>query len=245
MVRISVLGSYQTLPLVLKLTVSAWCCSFWWPVLASGLPDVWDLCWSSPSPFLHFCFHSFPLKCWSLTHAAAAVAAAKLLQSCPTLYDRIDGSPPDSPVPGILQARTLEWVAISFSNAWKWKVKVKSLSRARLLATPWTAAYQAPLSMGFSRLECWGGLPLPSPSLTHILLQNSTMAFPESSTCDKSAGKEADQRRQPRAVHDILKHTCDSFLLSTWEIFRANDLIEKRARELSESALAHIELVRE
>ena len=90
--------------------------------------------------------------------------AAKLLQSCPTLCDPIDNSPPGSPVPGILQARTLEWVAISFSNAWKWKVKVKSLSRVRLLATPWTAAYQAPLSMGFSRQEYWSGVPLPSPS---------------------------------------------------------------------------------
>ena len=69
-----------------------------------------------------------------------AAAAAKSLQSCPTLCDPIDGSPPGSPVPGILQARTLEWVAISFSNAWKWKVKVKSLSHVRLLATPWTAA---------------------------------------------------------------------------------------------------------
>ena len=67
------------------------------------------------------------------------------------------------PVPGILQARTLEWVAISFSNAWKWKVKVKSLSHAWLLATPWTAAYQAPPSMGFSRQEYWSGVPLPSP----------------------------------------------------------------------------------
>ena len=72
-----------------------------------------------------------------------AAAAAKSLQSCPTLCDPIDGSPPGSPVSGILQARTLEWVAISFSNAWKWKVKVKSLSRVRLLGTPWTAAYQA------------------------------------------------------------------------------------------------------
>ena len=94
---------------------------------------------------------------------AAAAAAAKLLQSSPTLCDPIDGSPPGLPVPGILQARTLEWVAISFSNAWKWKGKVKSLSRVRLLATPWTAAYQAPPSMGFSRQEYWSGLPLPSP----------------------------------------------------------------------------------
>ena len=77
--------------------------------------------------------------------------AAKSLQSCPTLCDPTDGSPPSFPVPGILQARTLEWVAISFSNAWKWKVKVKSLSRVRLCVTPWPAAYQSPPSMGFSR----------------------------------------------------------------------------------------------
>ena len=83
----------------------------------------------------------------------AAAAAAKSLQSCLTLCDPIDGSPPGSPVPGILQARTLEWVAISFSSAWKWNVKVKSLSRAWLVATPWTGAYEAPPSMGFSRHE--------------------------------------------------------------------------------------------
>ena len=84
-------------------------------------------------------------------------AAAKLLQSCPTLCDLIDRSPPGSPIPGILQARTLEWVAISFSNAWKWKVKVKLLSHVRLFTTPWTAAYQPPPSMGFSRQEYWSG----------------------------------------------------------------------------------------
>ena len=95
-----------------------------------------------------------------------AAAAAKLLHSCPTLCDPIDGSPPSPAVPGILQARTLEWVAISSSNAWKWKVKVKSLSRVWLWVTPWTAAYQAPPSMGFSRQEYWSGLPLPSPELT-------------------------------------------------------------------------------
>ena len=109
--------------------------------------------------------HVFYVACIShicnMSHAAAA--AVKSLQSCPTLCDPIDGSPPGSPVPGILQARTLEWVAISFSNAWKWKVKVKSLSRIRLLATPWTAAYQAPPSMGFSRQGYWSGVPLPSP----------------------------------------------------------------------------------
>ena len=93
----------------------------------------------------------------------AAAAAAKSLQSCLTLCDPIDSSPPASPVPGILQARTLEWAAISFSNGWKWKVKVKLLSHVWLLVTPWTAAYQAPLSMGFSRQEYWSGVPLPSP----------------------------------------------------------------------------------
>ena len=89
--------------------------------------------------------------------------AAESLQSCPTLCDPIDSSPPGSPVPGILQARTLEWIAISFSNEWKWEVKVKSLSCVQLLATPWTAAHHAPQSMGFSRQEYWSGVPLPSP----------------------------------------------------------------------------------
>ena len=94
---------------------------------------------------------------------AAAAAAAKSLQLNPTLCDPRDGSPPGSPIPGTLQARTLEWVAISFSNAWKWKEKVKSLSRVWLLATPWTAAHQAPPSRGFSRQQYWSGVPLPSP----------------------------------------------------------------------------------
>ena len=92
-----------------------------------------------------------------------AAAAAKSLQLYPTLCNTIDSSPPGSPIPGILQARTLEWVATAFSNAWKWKVKVKSLSHVWLLATPWTAAHQAPPSMGFSRQKYWSGVPLPSP----------------------------------------------------------------------------------
>ena len=92
------------------------------------------------------------------THLVTA-AAAKSLQSCPTLCDPTDGSPQGSPVPGILQARTLEWVAISFSNTGKWQVKVKSLSLVRLLAIPWTEAHQAPPSLGFSRQECWSGVP--------------------------------------------------------------------------------------
>ena len=90
-------------------------------------------------------------------------AAAESLQSCPTLCDPIDCSPPGCPIPGILQARTVEWVAISFSNAWKWKVKVKSLGRVWLLATPQTAVYQAPPPTGFSKQEYWIGVPLPSP----------------------------------------------------------------------------------
>ena len=97
----------------------------------------------------------------------AATAAVKLLQSCPTLCDPIDSSPPGSPIPRIFQARTLEWVAISFSNAWKWKVKVKLLSHVWPSAIPWTSAFQAPLSMGFSRQEYWSGVPLPSSQSWH------------------------------------------------------------------------------
>ena len=92
-----------------------------------------------------------------------AAAVAKSLQSCPTLCDPIDGSLQGSTIPGILQARTLEWVVISFSSAWKWKVKLKLLSRVWLLATPQTAAHQAPPSLGFSRQEHWSGLSFPPP----------------------------------------------------------------------------------
>ena len=108
---------------------------------------------------IHVCF---PLQ---------QASAAKSLRSCLTLCDPIDGCPPGSPVPGILQARTLEWVAISFSSACKRKVKVKSLSSVGLFETPWTAAYQAPPSMGFSRQEYWSGLPLPSPIVTKKCLK--------------------------------------------------------------------------
>ena len=102
---------------------------------------------------------------WNFVHLVNQLLLLLLLSHCShvRLCDPIDGSPPGSPVPGILQARTLERVAISFSSAWKWKVKVKSPSRVRLLATSWTVAYQAPLSMGFSRQEYWSGVPLPSP----------------------------------------------------------------------------------
>ena len=110
------------------------------------------------------------MYCWSLAWrvlsitllACAAAAAAKSLQLCPTLCDPIDSSPPGYAIPGILQARTLEWVAISFSNAWKWKVKVQSLSCVQPSVIPWTAAFQAPPPMGFSRQEYWSGVPLPS-----------------------------------------------------------------------------------
>ena len=111
-------------------------------------------------------------------YALYLVVAAKLLQSCPTLCDPIDGSQPGSPIPGILHARILEWVAISFSNAWKGKVKVKSLSRVRLSAIPWTAAYLAPPSMGFSRQEYWSGVPLPSPFFCLLLLSHFSHVQP-------------------------------------------------------------------
>ena len=107
-------------------------------------------------------------------YVCTAVATAKSLQLCVTLCDPIDSNPPGSPVPGILQARTLEWVAISFSNAWRWKVKVKSLSRVRPLATPWTAALQALPSMGFSRQEYWSGVPSPSPMLYYKCIYHCT-----------------------------------------------------------------------
>ena len=109
-----------------------------------------------------FRFTNFPGGSDSKESAYSAGAAAASLQSCPTLCDPINGSPPGSSVPGILQARTLEWVAISFFKAWKWKVKGKSLSRVQLLATPCTAAYQALPSMGFSMREYWSGVPLSS-----------------------------------------------------------------------------------
>ena len=109
-----------------------------------------------------------------------AAAAAKSLQWCLTLCDPIDGSPLGSPVPGILHARTLEWVAISFSNEWKWKMKVKLLIRVRLSETPWTAAYQAPPSMGFSRQEYWSGVQLPSLwwQYRQILIEDQGTSFP-------------------------------------------------------------------
>ena len=121
---------------------------------------------------------------WPTIYTSHYAAAAKSLQSCPTLWDPIDGSPPGSTVPGILQARTLEWVAISFSNAWKWKVKVKSLSCVRLFTTPWMAAHQPPPSMGFSRQEYWsGGAIAFSDFHLNVLLKNLEVLFASCHKC--------------------------------------------------------------
>ena len=117
----------------------------------------------------------------------SAATAAKSLQSCPTLCNPIDGSPPGSAIPGILQARTLEWVAISFSNAWNWKVKVKSLSHVRLSETTWTAAYQAPSSMGFSRQEYWRVMPSPSPNTGIDFFYFSTFLIGDQNSAENSA----------------------------------------------------------
>ena len=147
-------------------------------------------------------------------------ATAKSRQSCPTLCDPIDGSPPGSPIPGILQARTLEWVAISFSNAWKWKVKVKSLSRVWLVVTPWTAAYQAPPSMRFSRQGYWNGVPLPSPPKNNFkklqwkiitLTKGGLFPFNQSFifgvVCQYSSGKlKSTGLRPPCCTQDALLH---------------------------------------
>jgi len=121
------------------------------------------LLWSN-TQYLSFCY-------W--------IAAAKSLQSCPTLCSPVDSSPPGSPVHGILQARILKWVAISFSNAWQWKVKVKLLSCVWLLVTPWAVAHQTPPSMGLSRLEYWTGLPFPSPCYWIILVFCPVNIVPE------------------------------------------------------------------
>jgi len=129
-----------------------------WLVVSSSIFKV--VASSSFSLFLSL-FHTHTHYIYIYTHTHI-YTAAKSHQLCPTLCDPIDGSPPGSSVPGIFQARTLEWVAIAFSNAWKWKVKVKSLSCVQLLATQWTAAHQAPPSIGFSRQEYWSGVPLPS-----------------------------------------------------------------------------------
>ena len=139
-----------------------------------------------------------------------------LLLSCFSrvrLCNPIDGSPPGSPVPGILQARTLEWVAISFSNAWKWKVKVKLLSRVRLLATPWTAAYHAPLPMGFSRQEYWSGVPLPSPDLP-LTFPNLSL---ELHRCDCFSFKEHLEGKEDGDSGSLVQGNCHE--LFNWSLF--------------------------
>ena len=122
---------------------------------------LWESLYSHHSPQSSICHPSPNRYEWPTQDFPLAIAIAKSLQSCPTLCDPIDGSPPGFSIPGILQARTLEWVAISISNALKRKVKVKSLSHVRSSVIPWTAAFQAP-SMGFSQQEYWSGVPLPS-----------------------------------------------------------------------------------
>ena len=148
--------------------------------------------------------------------AWSAAAAAKLLQSCLTLCDPIDGSPPGSTIPGILQARTLEWVAVFFSRASKWKVKVKLLSRVRLFETPWTAAYEAPLSMGFSRQEYWSGLPLPSPEewsgpeqMIHASWNHKKLVYKGEWICGMTWGVRSwTWRRQDRCMPFLLDFFC-------------------------------------
>ena len=147
--------------LIRTVVTQSYTCDKMWQKCTHPVPtsQAWALMlhWSS--------IHTYWGCEWKVHGNTLPAAAAKSLRLCPTLWDSIDGSPPGSPVPGILQARTLEWVVISSSNAWKWKVKVKMLSHIRLLATPWTAAYQVPPSMGFSRQEYWSGVPLPSLTL--------------------------------------------------------------------------------
>ena len=142
----------------------------WVTTPQQGWNQEWNLCcvdiWQKPIQYCKAIILQLKINKVETYIAAKSLHAAK---SCQTLCNPIDGSPPGSPVPGILQARTLEGVAISFYNAWKWKVKLKSLSRVRLLAAPWTVAHQAPPSMGFSRQEYWSGVPLPSPE-TYIAI---------------------------------------------------------------------------
>ena len=152
--------------------------------------QISDNQWSSPIISLPLPFFLpfpviLPLPLPDSRTSTAAAAAAKSLQPCPTLCDPIDGSPPGSPVPGILQARTLEWVATSFSNAWNWKVKGKSLSHVRLLATPWTAAHQAPLSMGFPGKSAGVGCHcfLPEQAQRHSIFTKEKNISLKETTC--------------------------------------------------------------
>ena len=175
----------SSVPGILQTRTLEWVATFFsnawkWKVKVKSLSRVqplatpWPIAYQAPLS-MGFSRQEYLLE-WATIAFSDNHYVAKSRQSCPTLCDPIDRSPPDSPIPGILQARTLEWVAISSSNAWKWKVKGKSLSRVRLLATPWTAAYQAPPSMEFSRQEYWSGVPSYSTtisSLYHEDFQNS------------------------------------------------------------------------
>ena len=174
----------------------------------------------------------------------AAAAAAKSHQLCPTLCDPLDGTPPGSPVPGILQARTLEWVAISFSNAGKWKVKVNSLSRVWLLATPWTAAYQAPSSMGFSRQVYWSGVPLPSPGngsggIKHKTLHLILCTSPAESTDDLKSYQPASATQQvPSSKQFIGLHIALVFqIINNYVLAKFNRL--KKSVKPSEELWSH------
>ena len=140
--------------------------SLLWHCLSLGLE--WKLTFSSPVTTAEFSrFAECIMRNAGLEEAQAGIKIevkwSEVTQSCPTLCDPMNCSLTGSSVHGIFQAVVLEWIAISFSKAWKWKVKVKSFSCVRPSATPWTAAYQAPPSMGFSRQECWSELPFPSP----------------------------------------------------------------------------------
>ena len=139
-------------------------------MLHSICPQIWKT-QQWPQDWKRSIFIPIPKKDSDKECSNYCTVTAKSLQSCLTLSDPIDDSPPGFPIPArdVLQARTLEWVAISFSNAWKWNVKVKSLSHVWLLATPWTAAHQAPPSIGFSSQQYWSGVPLPSPMIQQML----------------------------------------------------------------------------
>jgi len=143
-----------------------------------------------------------------------------------SLCDPIDSSPPGSPVPGILQARTLEWVAIFFSNAWKWKVKVKLLSHVWLLVTPWTAAYQAPPSMGFSRQECWSGVPLPSFMIvTHVNFYFITASNATTGRCEDSF---------PRVHYYLISlASCFKWLVTSSHVFLILENLSKQLPHLN------------
>ena len=148
------------------------------------LPHPWDSPGKNTGVGCHFLLQCMKVK-----------SESEIAQSSPTLSDPMDYSLPGSSIHGIFQARVLEWVAISFSNAWKWKVKVRLLSCVRFLVTPWTTAYQAPPSTGFSRQEYWSGVPLPS--LTEAL---GEVKFPVITVGHKSWTQVRTSR--PRSIHN-------------------------------------------